>query len=62
MRYQIEPKYRKYVQGYCFLSSARQCGDKYSQKLMDSGTKTGIDTAKSASKRVFKKLQKQQGI
>ena len=29
MRYQIEPKYRKYVQGYGFLSFARKFGDKY---------------------------------
>ena len=29
MRYQIEPKYRKYVQGYDFLSFARKFRDKY---------------------------------
>ena len=27
MRYQIEPKYRKYVQGYDLLSFARKFGD-----------------------------------
>ena len=29
--------------------------DKYGQKLMDTATKTGIDAAKSASKRVVQK-------
>ena len=29
MRYLLEPKYRKYVQGYSFLSFARKFGDKY---------------------------------
>ena len=28
MRYSLEPKYRKYVQGYFFLSFARKFGDK----------------------------------
>ena len=33
MRYSIEPKYRKYVQGYGFLSFARIFGDKYGKKI-----------------------------
>ena len=48
-------KYRKYVEGYGFLSFARNCGDTYSKKLMDTATKTGIDAAKTASKRVAQK-------
>ena len=55
MRYSTEPKYRKYVQGYGFLSFARKFGDKYSKKLMDTATKSGIDAAKTASKRVVQK-------
>ena len=43
---------RKYVQSYGFLSFARKFGDKYGKKLMDTATKTGIDAAKTASKRV----------
>ena len=43
MRYQLEPKYRKDVQGYGFLSFARKFGDKYGRKLMDTVTKTGTD-------------------
>ena len=55
MRYSSEPKYRKYVKGYCFLSFARKFGDKYGKKLMDTTTKAGIDPAKTASKRKVQK-------
>ena len=55
MRYSTEPKYRKYVKGYGFLSFARKFGDKYGKKLIDTTTKTGIDAAKTASKRVVQK-------
>ena len=47
MRYSLDPKYRKCVQGYGFLSFARKFGGKYSKKLMDTATKTGIDVAKA---------------
>ena len=53
MRYSPEPKYRKYVKGYGFLSFAKKFGDKYGKILMDAATKTGIDAAKTASKRVI---------
>ena len=39
MRYSLEPNYRKYVQGYGFLSFARKFGDKFSKKLMDTEQK-----------------------
>ena len=61
MRYSLEQKHRKYVQGYGFLSFARQFGDKYGRKLMDTGTKTGIDAAKTASKRVVQKAAEATG-
>ena len=32
MRCSLEPKYRKYVQGYGFLSFSRKFGDKYGKK------------------------------
>ena len=51
MRYSTEPKFRKYVKGYRFLSFSRKYVDKYGKKLMDNATKTGIDAAKSASKK-----------
>ena len=61
MRYSTEPKYRKYVKGYGFLSFARKFGDKYGKKLMDTATKTGIDAAKTASKWVVQKTAEATG-
>ena len=58
MRYQIEPKYRKYVKSYGFLSFARKFGDKYGKRLMDTATKTVIDAAKTTAKIAVQKLQK----
>ena len=55
MRYSTEPKFRKYVKGYGFLSFAEKFGDEYGKKLIDTGTKTGIDAAKTASKRLVQK-------
>ena len=55
MRYSIEPKFRKYVKGYGFLSFAKNFGNKYGKKLMDTATKTGIDAAKTTSKRIVQK-------
>ena len=52
MRNSTEPKYRKYVEGYGFLPFSRKFGDRYGKKLMDTATKTGIDTSKTALKRV----------
>ena len=61
MRYSTEPRFRKYVKGYCFLSFAKKCGNKNSKKLMDSATKTGIDAAKTASKRADQKTAEATG-
>ena len=55
MKYSTEPRFRKYVKGYDFLSFARKFGDKYGKKLIDTATKTGIDAAKTASKNVVHK-------
>ena len=52
MRYSTEPKYTKYLKGYGFLSIARKFGYKCCKKLMDTATKTGVDAAKTASKKV----------
>ena len=45
MRYSIEPRGRKYVKGYRFLSFARNVGknisNKYPQKLADNDIKSG---------------------
>ena len=50
MRYSTEPKYRKYVKGFAFLSFVRKFGDKYGKKLMDTATKTGIDAERLLQK------------
>ena len=55
MRYLTEPRFIEYVKGYGFLSFAKKFGDKYGKKLMDTATKTGIDAAKTTSKRVKRK-------
>ena len=61
MRCSFETNYRKYVKGYGFLLFARKFGDKYGKKLMDAATKTGIDAAKTASKRVVQKASEATG-
>ena len=52
MRYSVELKYRKFVEGYCFLSFPSKFGDNMAKNIMD--------TAKTASRRELKKLQKLQ--
>ena len=61
MRYSTESKFRKYVKEYDFLSFARKFGDKYGKKLVDSSRKTGIDAAKTASKRAVQKTAEATG-
>ena len=66
MRYSIEPRERRYVKGYGFLSFARNLGthsikvaknlnNKYDQKLADSAKKSATDAFKIASKRATQK-------
>ena len=52
MRYSLEPKHRKYVQGSGYLLFARKFGNKYGKKLMNTATKVRIDAAKTASKKI----------
>ena len=61
MRYSTEPKFRKYVQGYGFLSFAGRLGGRYGKKLIDTATKAGIDAANTASKRVVQKTAEATG-
>ena len=60
MHYSIEPRERRYVKGYGFLSFARNIGthaskvaknmsNKYSQKLVDTAKKSATDAIKTAS-------------
>ena len=57
MRYSIEPRERRYVKGYGFMSFARNFNDKYSKSLMDL-SKT---FAKTAGKKIFKETAKATG-
>ena len=41
MRYSTEPRERRYVKGYGFMSFARNFGNKYGKKLMNTAIKTG---------------------
>ena len=55
MRYSIEPKERRYVKGYGFMSFARNFSDKYSKSLIDKGIDVSKTFAKTAGKRILKK-------
>ena len=43
------------MKDYDFFSFERKCVNKYGNKLKDTATKTGIDAAKTASKKVAQK-------
>ena len=51
MTHSKEPRTRKYVKGYGFLSFARNLSNKYNKQLMD----TGLDSLKTDSKKVVHK-------
>ena len=65
VRYSIEPRDRKYVKGYRFLSFAKNIGrnlsNKYGQKLLDSAKKSTTDAIKTASKRAIQKTAEATG-
>ena len=52
MRYSLEPRYRRYVQGQGFMSFARNIGNKYYKNLFDKI----IDVGKSMKKKYGKKI------
>ena len=61
MRYSIEPRGRRYVEGYGFMSFARNFSDKYSKSLMDKGIDVSKTFAKTAGKKILKKKAKATG-
>ena len=61
MHYSIEPKERRYVKEYGFLSFARNFSDKYSKFLMDKGIDVSKKFAKTAGKKILKKTAKATG-
>ena len=58
MRYSIEPRERRYVKGYGFMSFARNFTDKYSKSLMDKGIDLSKTFAKTAGKKILKETAK----
>ena len=54
-------RYYKNDKDYGVLSFARKVGNKDGKKLMDTATKTGMDAAKAASKRVVQKTAEATG-
>ena len=72
MRYSIEPRERRCVKGYGFLSFAKNMGthatrvaknlnNKYDQKLVDTAKKSGTDALKVAGKKVIQKTAETTG-
>ena len=61
MRYSIEPRERRYVKGYGFMSFARNFSDKYSKSLMDKGIDVSKKFAKTAVKKILEKTAKATG-
>ena len=61
MKYSTEPRFRKNVKGYGFLSFARNFGNKYGKESLDAVTKTGMNAAKTSSKRVVQKTAEATG-
>ena len=72
MRYSVEPRERRYVKGYGFLSFARNRGthatkvaknlnNKYGQKVVDTAKKSTTDALKIASKRAIQKTAEASG-
>ena len=57
MRYSIEPRERRFVKGYGFMSFAKNFNDKYTKSLMDL-SKT---SAKTAGKEILKETAKATG-
>ena len=50
-RYSTEPRTKKYVKRYGFLSFAKNLSDEHVKKLLNTATKTESDTIKIASKK-----------
>ena len=61
MRYSIEPRERRFVKGYGFMSFARNFCDKYSKSSMDKGIDVSKEFAKTAGKKILKETAKATG-
>ena len=61
MRYSNEPRERRFVKGYGFMSFTRNFSDKCSKSLMDKGIDVSKKFAKTAGKKTLKETAKATG-
>ena len=61
MRYSLEPRYRRYVQGQGFMSFARNIGNKYGKKIFDKSLDVGKSMRKKYGKKVLTKSAEETG-
>ena len=53
MHYSIEPRERRFVKGYGFMSFARNFSDKYSKSLINKGIDVSKKLVKIAGKKIL---------
>ena len=58
MCYSFEPRERRYVKGYGFISFAINFSDKYSKSLMDKGIDVSKKFVKTAGKKILQETAK----
>ena len=56
MSYSIEPRERRYVEGYGFLSFARNLNNKYGQKFGNSAKRLAIDKSEATGDLIGNKI------
>ena len=61
MRYSTEPRERRFVKGYGFITFASNFSDKYSKSLMNKGIDVSKTFAKTAGKKILKETGKATG-
>ena len=52
MRYSIDPRERRYIKGYGFLSFAKNFSKKYGKKLMNTAIKAGTNFNSKYGKKI----------
>ena len=60
-RYSIEPRTRKYVKKYGFLSFGGNLSNKYGRRLQDTATKVQLHALKSTTRKLAQKAAEAAG-
>ena len=55
MRYSLEPRYKKYVQGQGFMSFAKNIGNKYARKIFDKSIAVGKNMSNKYGRKILDK-------